>query len=283
MPKQTFRDLYEQFTPPQMTMADRERASVWFVESDQSSRNQLRAVLHGLGYFNSFEAPNHVAALKKLEDRKPTHVIFEAKRTNMPVDEFLEKIIETDQSIIALPSSSDPTLDDVFGLLTLGARGYIVKPFNAESIEEAIGLATKGESISDAILYARDRNEALASLIGSSLGQLATLMRQANQFESAAREVPKKVKALRRAVSMGKCFANGGEDALLDAIMEFCLERGEGPASRLGRLRKRIDAKKAARQAKLEALGKSADSTQQIEQTSDKGNEGATVNPPPPP
>ncbi|NDC38659.1 MAG: hypothetical protein EBZ48_11485, partial [Proteobacteria bacterium] len=168
--------------------------------------------------------------------------------------------------------------DDVFGLLTLGARGYIVKPFNSDSIEEAIGLATKGEGISEAILYARDRNEALASLIGSSLGQLATLMRQAQQFESAAREVPKKIRNLQRSVQMGKVFADGGEEALLEAIMAFCLERGEGPASKLGRLRKRIEAKKAARQAKLSGTGTAPD-TQQIAENSDKEDREPTAAP----
>lgn len=251
MSKKTFRDLYDRASTPEMSIADREKALILFVESDATARNNLRGTLTGLGYTNVFEAPNHMAALKKLDERKPTHVIFEAKKTNMPIEEFLERVMNVDNAIIALPSSSDPTVDDVFSLLTLGARGYIVKPFNADAVEESIGLATKGEAISDAILYARDRNEALASLIGSSLGQLATLMRQAKQFESAAREVPKKVRTLHRSVAMGRVFADGGEEALLEAIMEFCIERGEGPASKLGRLRKRIEAKKAARHQKL--------------------------------
>lgn len=281
MPRATFRDLYNRGAPPEMSPADRERARILFVEADATARNHLRTMLNGLGYTNLIEAPNHMTALQKLGERKPTHVIFEAKKTNMPVDEFLVQVVKGDSGIIAIPTSADPTIDDVFGLLTLGARGYIVKPFNADAIEEAIGLATKGEGISEAILFARDRNEALASLIGASLGQLATAMRQAPQYESAAREVPKRLRALERSVSMGRFFADGGDDALVNAIMEFCIERGEGPASKLGRIRKRLEAKKVAHQEKLASQQNSAEDTQQSAKNSDKANGGAeeTVSP----
>ncbi|MEZ4753608.1 MAG: hypothetical protein R3A13_04765 [Bdellovibrionota bacterium] len=59
-------------------------------------------------------------------------------------------------------------------------------------MNESILMATKGEPISDAILYAKTRNEALASLIMTSLDRLAIIMRQAETFDTAKREVPKR-------------------------------------------------------------------------------------------
>ena len=264
-----FRELYNRSSTPEMTATDRDECAILVVESESISRSHLRQTLITLGYSNVCDAPNHLAALKKLDERKVTHVIFEAKKTNMPPQEFLTKVLEGNSSIIALPTSHEPTVDDVFGLLTLGARGYLVKPFNSSSVEDSLGLATKGEPISEAILFAKDRNEALAALIASSLGNLAIILRQSQQFESAQREVPKKMRALKQAVEIGRLFSDGGDDALVEAIMEFCIERSSGPASRLGRIRKRLEGKKAERMAKIQAAVGPDSNKQQNENSPD--------------
>lgn len=220
--------------------AERRAVIVMIVDSDKMMRQHLRHILMNLGYANVTEAPDHAAALARLEQRPCTHIIFEAKRTNMPAAEFLNKVLAMDAKVVAIPSSIDPTVDDVFGLLCAGARGYIVRPFNEESVEDSLCMATKGEPISESILYAKDRNEALASLVMTSLDKLATVLRQAVEFETARREIPKRVAVFRRSVDIARMFAEGGEDELLEAIVAFCEERGNGPATRLGRIRERL-------------------------------------------
>ena len=210
----------------------------------------MRSTLNGLGYPNVYEAPNHLLALKKFEERKITHVIFEAKKTNMPVTEFVTKVLSIDDDVICIPASSDPSVDDVFNLLIIGARGYIVKPFTPDGLDVAMVMATKGEPISESILFAKDRNQALAALVMTSFSKLATIMRQAEQFETAKREVPKKMLAFQRAIDIARTFAAGGDNNLTESIIELCCERGDGPASRLGRIRKRLEAKKAERGAR---------------------------------
>ena len=74
----------------------------------------------------------------------------------------------------------------------------------------------------------------------SSLDRLATVQRQASQFETARREVPRAQAALRRAQDLALTFAKGGEDGLIRALERFCVEKSRGPATRLGRLRKRL-------------------------------------------
>lgn len=236
-----------------MSPAEREKASILIVEPETALRNGMRQTLIGLGYANVSDAPNHMIALKKFEERPVTHVIFEAKKTNMPVNEFVAKILDIDDSVIAIPTSGDPSVDDVFNLLIIGARGYIVKPFTAEGIEIAMVMATKGEPISESILFAKNRNQALAGLVMTSFGKLATIMRQAEQFETARREVPKKMLAFQRAIDIAKTFAEGGETNFTESIVDFCCDRGDGPASRLGRIRKRLEAKKAERAARDDA------------------------------
>ena len=136
-------------------------------------------------------------------------------------------------------------MEDVFDLLILGAKGYLVKPFTIDTIEEAILHASKGEPLADAVLQAKDRNEALVAILMTSLDKTALLHRQAEQFETAKRELPRSINIFRRSADLAKTFAKGGEEALIEAMERFCIERSKGPASRLGRLRKRLKTGKA--------------------------------------
>ncbi len=223
-----------------MSPAERTKSSIMIVESEANDRNNLRTCLKSLGYGGISDAPTHAAALDKMNERRFTHVIFEAKKTNMPPMEFLKKVFEANDSIVALPSSYEPNVDDVFDLLILGAKGYLVKPFTIDTVEQAVVHASKGEPIADAVLKAKDRNEALVAILMTSLDKAALLQRQAEQFETAKRELPRALNVLRRSAELAKTFAKGGEMALIEAMERFCIERSQGPASRLGRLRKRL-------------------------------------------
>ena len=228
-----------------MSPAERAKSAIMIVESDANDRNNIRSCLKSLGYGGISDAPNHAAALEKMNERRFTHVIFEAKKTNIPSKEFLQKAFESNNGLIALPSSYEPNVDDVFDLLILGAKGYLVKPFTIDTIEEAILHASKGEPLADAVLQAKDRNEALVAILMTSLDKTALLLRQAEQFETAKRELPRSINIFRRSADLAKTFAKGGEEALIEAMERFCIERSKGPASRLGRLRKRLKTGKA--------------------------------------
>lgn len=223
-----------------MTPSERNRATVLIVEADPNDRNNMRTALKSLGYGGIADAPNHAAALERFSQRKITHVIFDAKKTTMPPSDFIKKVFEIDPTIIAIPSSSDPSVDDVFNLLVLGARGYLVKPFTMDSVEEAIVMASKGEPIAEAVLQAKDRNEALVAIVMGALDKCATIMRQAQKFETAQRELPRLLAHFGRSMELAKTFAKDGETGLHAALEKFCIERSKGPASRLGRLRKRL-------------------------------------------
>lgn len=224
-----------------MTPAERSKACVLVVDSDPMDRNNMRTALKSLGYGGLSDAPNHATALERMEQRKFSHIVFEAKKTNMPAKDFLQKVLEADSTTVAIPSSREPNVDDVFAMLIMGARGYLVKPFTVDTVEMAIVTATKGEPIADAVLQAKDRNEALVAVMMSSLDKCATILRQAYQFDTAKREIPRAASHFRRAADLAKTFAAGGEQGLLEALERFCIERSKGPATRLGRLRKRLN------------------------------------------
>lgn len=227
-----------------LTVAERASIHVLIVDSEAGMRNSIRQTLTGLGYSSVSDAPNHAMALQKLAERQVTHVLFEAKRTNMPAADFLTAVLSCDEKVVAIPTSYEPTVDDVFNLLIIGARGYVVKPFTSDSLEDAIIMATKGEAISDAILYAKDRNEALVSLMMTALDKLAQTTKQSRNFETARRELPRRILNFRRSIEIAKMFAQGGKPALVQTMLDFCIERSNGPATRLGRLRKRLGERK---------------------------------------
>jgi len=220
--------------------AERAAASILIVEPDADDRSLLRATLKGLGFVTISESPSHMAALDKFEGRKFSHIIFDAKKGNYPVVDWFKQVMEISPEIIAIPASANPSVDDVFEILLLGAKGYLVKPFNRQSVEQSVVLATKGEPIPDVVRQARDRNEALVAIIMTSLDRLATVYRQSKQFETAARELPRAVAALRRASDLALTFAKGGEKGLIEALEKFAVDQSRGPATRLGRLRKRL-------------------------------------------
>lgn len=223
-----------------MTPAERTRASILIVESEANDRNNMRSLIKTLGYGGVSDAPNHSAALERLTQRKFSHIIFEAKKTTMPPREFLQKVLEADPLAVAIPSSYEPSVDEVFDLLIMGARGFLVKPFTSDTLEQAIINASKGEPIASAVVNAKDRNEALVAILMTSLDKVATIMRQALQFDTAKRELPRAFAQLKSSAELARMFCKGGEDGMINAIEKFCIDRSNGPATRLGRLRRKL-------------------------------------------
>lgn len=237
-----------------LSTEERNKAEILIVESDSNDRNNMRSAVKSLGYGGVSDAPNHAAALERIQQRRFSHVVFDARKTNMPPREFLQKVLTLDAATICIPSSYQPNVDDVFDLLMIGARGYLVKPFNADTVEQAILMATKGDPIADAVLTAKDRNEALVAIMMSSLDKTSTILRQAAQFETAKREIPRSLATFRRSAELARTFAKGGDDGLIEALEKFCIERSKGPATRLGRLRKRLKSNRGTSTDELEQV-----------------------------
>lgn len=227
-----------------MTQAERNRSSVLIVEKDAMQRGNMRTCLKNLGYGGISDAPTHSQALEKMGDRKFTHILFDAKASDIEPGQFLKQVLEQNATCVLIPSSFDPNVDDVFDLLIKGAKGYLCKPFTIDTLEAAIVMASKGEPLSEAVLQAKDRNEALVAIMMHSLDKAATVLRQARQFDTAKREIPRAVASLKRSAALAMTFAKGGHEGLLEAMEKFCIERSKGPATRLGRLRRRLKTKK---------------------------------------
>lgn len=218
-----------------MSPTERNSSSVLIVDSALKDRHQMRSVLGSLGFGSVFDAANHQQAQELLVEGAISHVIVDTKLTSMPARDFIQRIFEWAPRAVVIPISYAPTVEDVFEYLILGARGMIVKPFTIETLDYTIVTATKGDPYSADVCEAADRNQVLASTVVNHLDKLATLLKQARQFETAKREVPRAVAVLRRSAEIARTYAKDGQEALLATIEEVCLERGNGPARRLRR------------------------------------------------
>ncbi|MCB0332161.1 MAG: response regulator [Bdellovibrionales bacterium] len=223
-----------------LTPKERKKISLLVIESDPDTRQILRTCLQKLGYGSAYFVADHHAGEKVLAERPFTHIIFESKTTTMPPDAFLIKALTYDRKIVALASSSSPAIDDVFELLRIGARGFLAKPISMESVDMALIMATKGERFSETILNSKNRNEAFAALTAATLDKAATALRQSKDFATARRDYPHFMGDLRNSVRLGSTFAKGGEEQFLEDLVDFFVALASGPASRLGRLRKRL-------------------------------------------
>jgi DNA-binding NarL/FixJ family response regulator len=219
---------------------ERNHCKLLVVCAQGMASTQLRQALKALGFPQISAAPSHVAALDRAKSRPFTHIVFDAKSSDMPAIEFVEKMIELESSAIMIAISDQPKIDDVFGLLRAGARHFLVPPFNTETIEAVLVRASDGPALSEAVLKAPDRNAAFIAVVLNNLYRLAVSLRQAREFPSAARDVQFYTYAFRESMEMLSLFGEGGDDQLREAIMEACINRAKDAATRLGRLRKKL-------------------------------------------
>lgn len=219
---------------------ERQKAKILVVCPNSVTGTQLRQALKSIGFVNVSAAPSHVQALERIKGRPFTHVIFDAKASDMPALEFVEAVLNVEETASLIAISEQPRVDDVFGLLRAGSRGFLVPPFNTETIESVVLRATEGPALSEAVLNAPDRNSAFIAVVLNNLYKLSVSMRQAREFPTAAREVVSYGFALRESMEMANLFAEGSEEDVRDKIIEACINRAKDAATRLGRLRKKL-------------------------------------------
>ncbi len=219
---------------------DRAHYTVLVVCAQGSSSSQVRQAMKSLGFVQMSTAATHMQGIDKVKVRKFTHIIFDAKVTDMPTVDFVKQIIEMDGNTILIAISDQPKIDDVFSLLRAGGRGFIVPPFNTETLESVLERATEGPALSEAVLNAPDRNGAFTAIVLNNLYRLSVAMRQSKEFASAARDVRIYDYQFKESIELAQLFCDGTENDLRDKIIEGCINRAKDAATRLGRLRKKL-------------------------------------------
>ena len=87
---------------------DRAHYSVLVVCAQGSTSSQVRQTMKSLGFLQMSTAPSHMQGLDKVKIRKFTHIVFDAKVTDMPTIDFVKQIIEMDATTILIAISEQP-------------------------------------------------------------------------------------------------------------------------------------------------------------------------------
>ena len=113
---------------------------VLVVDDAATMRRIVKGLLHELGFKNMREAENGSVALDELKRKKADLVVAD---WNMPVMTGIDMLraIRSDDGLKSIPVlmvTAEAKKDNIVEALQAGVNNYIVKPFNAKTLEEKL-------------------------------------------------------------------------------------------------------------------------------------------------
>jgi len=116
--------------------------SVLIVDDSPVMRSFIRRVmsLSGFEVGECWEAANGEEALEELKRHSVDVILTDINMPKMNGEEFLQRLEQegTLRSVPALVISTDATKNRILRMLSLGAEGYMTKPFSPESLREEL-------------------------------------------------------------------------------------------------------------------------------------------------
>ncbi len=113
---------------------------ILIVDDFSTMRRIIRGLLKEIGYLNTEEAEDGVAALDTLRNSEFDFVISDINMPNMNGFELLAEI-KKDETLRHLPVlmvTAEARKEDIVRAAQEGAAGYIVKPFTKATLEEKV-------------------------------------------------------------------------------------------------------------------------------------------------
>jgi len=115
---------------------------VLIVDDSPAMRTVVRRVieLSGFDLSDCFEAGNGREALNLLEHEWVDVILTDINMPEVDGEEFLRRLASNDllRSVPTIVVSTDSTENRISRLLSLGARGYVTKPFRPETLREQL-------------------------------------------------------------------------------------------------------------------------------------------------
>lgn len=113
---------------------------VLIVDDASAMRRILRGLLRELGFKNMREAENGRLAMDELKKKKADFVVSD---WNMPVMTGMDllKAIRADEELKATPVlmvTAEAKQENIIEAVQAGVNNYIVKPFNAQTLQEKL-------------------------------------------------------------------------------------------------------------------------------------------------
>ena len=101
-------------------------------------RMMIKDILTKNGYNVAGEAENGVKAVEKYNELKPDLVLMDITMPEMDGIQALKKIKEADSSVLVIMCSAMGQQAMVIESIQAGAKDFIVKPFQADRVIEAV-------------------------------------------------------------------------------------------------------------------------------------------------
>jgi len=126
--------------------------SVLIVDDSRVMRSFIRRVmvLSGFEVAECFEASDGEEALSQLREHGVDVILTDINMPRMNGEELLRRL-EADGTLKSVPTliiSTDATKDRILRMLSLGAEGYMTKPFSPETLREELERVLGGRNAS---------------------------------------------------------------------------------------------------------------------------------------
>jgi two-component system chemotaxis response regulator CheY len=119
-------------------------AKILVVDDAQFMRMMLKNILAGAGYEIVGEGENGVQAIEKYKDLKPDLVVMDMIMPEMGGIDAVREIVKLDPGARVLMCSAMGQQALVVEAIQVGARDFIVKPFQPAGVLEAVAKALQG-------------------------------------------------------------------------------------------------------------------------------------------
>jgi two-component system chemotaxis response regulator CheY len=116
-------------------------ARILVVDDAQFMRMMLKNILSGAGYEVAGEGENGVQAIEKYKDLKPDLVIMDMIMPEMGGIDAVREIVKLDPAAKVLMCSAMGQQALVVEAIQVGAKDFIVKPFQPAGVLEAVAKA----------------------------------------------------------------------------------------------------------------------------------------------
>jgi two-component system, chemotaxis family, chemotaxis protein CheY len=127
-------DLAGKQTPNVSGMA-KKLPKVLIVDDVAVARDLMRAMLRSLGVKQIFDASNGIDAIALFRREHPDIVFLDIRMPGMDGLQALGEMLAENPAAFIVIDSAESTAKNVRAALELGAKGFIVKPFNMQKVQ----------------------------------------------------------------------------------------------------------------------------------------------------
>lgn len=208
---------------------------------------QLRESLNQLGLKRVIAVDTHREAIETASHEKYSHIFFESRSTDNSQLEFVKQLHSFDQSCGLIGMSRHMEISTVFNLLKAGARGFLVSPFSAETVEQIICYAQSEIALSNELSENEDNVSVLAEIVINNfnlLSRVASLVATTKNTRDVQRLIQERKEAFKQSIRIAKMATPGGQQELLQKIIVRCLADATDPQSRLSMVRQKLQAER---------------------------------------